>query len=63
MNPILAGTVLLTAELIVTLVIFRLLHVPPLHDTLGALAIAENGINTSKASTKKMAIRLISFYI
>ena len=53
---------MLAALLIVTLVIFKLLHVPPLQDTFGALAIAVNGINTNKAITKRIAVRFIIFY-
>ena len=59
MNPTFTGAVLLSG-LIVTLVIFRLLHVPPLQDTCGALAIAVTGIKTNKANTKRIAVRFIN---
>ena len=46
---------------IISLVIFKLLQVPPLQDTCGALAIDVIGIKTSMASTKKIVVRFVIF--
>ncbi len=55
MNPIFIGTVL-PEGFIVSLVIFKFLHVPPSHDGCEAPAATETGANSNNPNTKKAAI-------
>jgi hypothetical protein len=54
--------VVLLVGFIVSLVIFKLPHVPALQDTCGALAVTLNGIKTNITNTKKITIRFILLY-